>query len=132
VGAVVLDSSVLIDLLRGRAGAARRTRRLREIGDDPLVSAVSVEEVVRGLRPREQGATRLLFDGLSVLEIGRDEAWQAGEWRRAFASRGRTLTQADCLIAASVSAAGARLATGNPRDFPMSAITVEYWPPNED
>lgn len=42
--------------------------------------------------------------------------------------RGRPLHQADCLIAATAVRAGARLATGNPKDFPMAGLLVEHWP----
>ncbi|MDT5297453.1 MAG: hypothetical protein QOG79_695, partial [Mycobacterium sp.] len=42
--------------------------------------------------------------------------------------RGITLHQADCLIAAATAGIDARLATGNPADFPMDDITVEHWP----
>lgn len=91
-------------------------------------TAINVEEVVRGLRPREIDAAKSLFEGIVVLPIGRAEGWQAGLWRRQFAGRGVTLSQADCLVAAAALAAGARLATGNPRDFPMSVVTVEHWP----
>lgn len=41
---------------------------------------------------------------------------------------GRTQSQADCLIAAAAHSVGARLATGNPRDFPMTEVAVEHWP----
>lgn len=91
-------------------------------------TAINVEEVVRGLRVREQTAAESLFGGLVVLAIGRPEGWRAGAWRRDFAVRGVTLSQADCLIAAATYSAGARLATGNPRDFPMSGLAVEHWP----
>ena len=36
--------------------------------------------------------------------------------------------QADCLIAAATSLARARLATGNPEDFPTLRDRVEHWP----
>jgi len=52
----------------------------------------------------------------------------AGRWRRDYANRGRTLWQADCLIAAACVRAGAPLATGNPKDFPMTEIEVTHWP----
>ena len=52
----------------------------------------------------------------------------AGSWRRRFGARGVTLTQGDCLIAAAAISAGARLATGNPRDFPMPELELEHWP----
>jgi predicted nucleic acid-binding protein len=38
------------------------------------------------------------------------------------------LSQADCLVAAAAIGIGARLATGNRKDFPMRELTVEEWP----
>jgi predicted nucleic acid-binding protein len=128
VSAVLLDTTVLIDLLRGRQEAGRRLASLRAAGDSPYVCAVNVEEVSRGLLPHEHEPARRLVAGLKEAPLGEPEGWQAGEWRRAFAGQGRTLTQADCLIAAAALGIGGRLATGNPRDFPMAELTVEHWP----
>lgn len=128
MGAILLDTTVLIDVLRGRPEAQRRLRALREAGDDAYVCAVNVEEIARGLFPREREQARRLFAGLRVAPLGVDEGWQAGEWRQGFAARGHTLTQADCLVAAAARAIAGRLATGNPKDFPMAGIAVEHWP----
>lgn len=128
MAAVLLDTTVIIDLLRGRAGALRRLSELRDAGDSPLVCAINVEETVRGLRPSERETATALFGGLRVIPLTAVEGWRAGEWRRRYASRGRTLAQADCLIAAAAVTMGARLATGNPRDFPMTELVVEHWP----
>jgi predicted nucleic acid-binding protein len=125
---VLLDTTVLIDLLRGRPDARARLAALRAAGDDPHVCAVNVEETVRGLRPRELTAARAFFAGLRVVPLGLAEGWQAGEWRREFARRGRTLAQADCLVAAAALTLGGRLATGNAKDFPMRGLAVEHWP----
>lgn len=127
LSAILLDTTVLIDALRGR-GAADRVLQLRRLGDTPYVCAVNVEEVTRGLRPAEQAAADRLFRGVRIAPLGQAEGSQAGEWRRHFASRGRTLSQADCLVAAAALSIGARLATGNPKDFPMKSIVVEHWP----
>jgi predicted nucleic acid-binding protein len=127
MGAALLDTTVLIDALRGRA-AVERLRALRAVGDVPCTSAVNVEEVVRGLLAREIATAHRLFDGLRVAPLGRAEGELAGTWRRDFARRGVTLAQADCLIAAAALGIGARLATGNPRDFPMRELTVDHWP----
>ena len=128
MAAVLLDTTVLIDLLRGRPGARERLRALRAAADIPYACAINVEETVRGLRPSEQEPVRRLVAGLRMAPLGADEGWRAGEWRRTYAARGRTLTQADCLVAAAAHAIGARLATANPRDFPMRELTVEHWP----
>lgn len=127
---VVLDTTVLIDFLRGRP-VVNRLKELRRHGDVPLTTAINVEEVVRGLRRREESATALLFDGLHIVSLGRAEGQRAGEWRRTFAVRGITLSQADCLIAAAAVSVGGTLATGNPSHFPMTGVTVEHWPVGE-
>jgi predicted nucleic acid-binding protein len=42
-----------------------------------------------------------------------------------------TLAQADCLVAAAALSIGGRLATGNPKDFPMPELRIEHWPVGE-
>lgn len=128
---VLLDTTVLIDLLRGTDGAVRRVRELKQGADEAWACALNVEETVRGLRHNELDATRALLRGLRIAPLGREEGWRAGEWRRDFAARGVTLSQADCLIAAAALGIRARLATGNPSDFPMAEVPVEHWPAGE-
>ena len=127
---VLLDTTVLIDYLRGRS-VVRRVDIVGRRNDVACTTAINVEEVVRGLRPGEETAAGALFDGLGIIPLGRGEGVQAGEWRRAFAIRGVTLSQADCLIAAAARSAAAVLATGNPGHFPMKDLTVEHWPVGE-
>ena len=123
----VLDSTVLIDYLRGRR-AVERVTALRDVGDIPATTAINVEEIVRGLRPAETEAATRLFAGLVVLPVNLAAAWQAGEWRRTFAESGISLWQADCLVAATTKVNGGALATGNPKDFPMEGLEVAFWP----
>ena len=124
---VLLDSTVLIDALRGRA-AAERVRGLRRAGVEPWVCVISIEEIWRGLHADEEPAASRLFRALRLAPLGLAEGQQAGLWRRDFAASGVTLHQADCLIAAAALGAGASLATGNPGDFPMTEISVQHWP----
>lgn len=124
---VLLDSTVLIDYLRGRP-AVERVNALLARGDRLYTSPVNVEEIVRGLRSAEAEAAERLLDGLHITPVGRAQGWQAGEWRRQFAALGTTLSQADCLVAASAHAVGAVLATGNPRHFPMDEVEIAHWP----
>lgn len=131
MGRVMLDTTVLIDVLRGRPHASQRLLALRELGDEPFVCAINVEEIARGMRAGEERATATLFEGLRTAPLGRDEGYRAGSWRRKFARRGRSLSQADCLIAAAAHRIGARLATGNPADFPMAEVEIEHWPAGE-
>lgn len=124
---VLVDSTVLIDALRGRP-SARRVAALRRRGIEPWTCAISVEEIWRGLRPDEEPIARRLFTGLRLAPLGLAEGARAGTWRRAFAARGVTLHQADCLIAAAAVGVDASLATANTADFPMPELEVEEWP----
>jgi predicted nucleic acid-binding protein len=128
--AVLADTTVLIDVLRGRTAGAR-ILALQRTGETPYVCAVNVEELARGVRSRERLALGRLLNGLRLAPLGRREGELAGEWRRAFAKQGTTLSQADCLIAAAAVGAGAILVTGNTRHFPMPGLTVEQWPVGE-
>lgn len=127
---LLLDTTVLIDALRGRR-AAERLLSLGRTEPAPWVSAVNVEEIARGLPEGERGTMLGLLSGLRLAPLGRAEGDRAGTWRRQFAEQGVTLSQADCLIAAAAVGVGARLATGNPKDFPMPELEVEVWPPGE-
>jgi hypothetical protein len=127
VARLLLDSTVLIDALRGRPAAAR-VAGLRREGTEPWVCVISVEEIWRGLRPGEESPARRLFRGLRLEPLGVAEGIRAAEWRREFALAGITLHQADCLIASAAVGVGANLATANTADFPMPGLTVEDWP----
>lgn len=131
MGGILLDTTVLIDLLRGRTGAASRLSQLAGASDEPYVCAINVEEVMRGILSGEHDHAATLFAGLLIVPLGYAEGSRAGEWRREHAALGQTLSEADCLIAAAAFTVGGRLATGNPRDFPMEGITVEHWPVGE-
>jgi predicted nucleic acid-binding protein len=124
---LLLDTTVLIDVLRGRPAAAR-VRALRDAATPPWICAINVEEVVRGMLQEEEAVVLRFLKGLRLAPVGRSEGELAGRWRRDHARRGLTLSQADCLIAAAAVGVGARLATGNPKHFPMSELDVEHWP----
>jgi predicted nucleic acid-binding protein len=126
VARLLLDSTVLIDALRGRPAAAL-VASLRRVNTEPWVCAISVEEIWRGVRPNEEPTVRRLFNGLRVAPLGTAEGIRAGSWRREFAERGVTLHQADCLIAAAAVSIGAALATANVDDFPMPELVLEHW-----
>jgi len=125
---LLLDTSVLIDALRGR-GAGERLRELRAGGaSTPWICVINVEELYRGVREVEETALGRFLGGFRLAPLGREEAELAGRWRRDFAQRGVTLGQADCLIAAAATGIGASLVTGNPKHFPMRGLVVDHWP----
>lgn len=124
--ALLLDTTVLIDALRGRA-AADRIRELHRSSTPPWICTINVEEVVRGVRTEEEAIVRRFLGAMRLAPLRASEGELAGSWRREHARSGVTLSQADCLIAAAAVGVGARLATGNPKHFPMAELDVEHW-----
>lgn len=125
--ALLLDTTVLIDVLRGQP-SFERVRRAHRRGEPLFCCAINVDEVYRGIRPGEERAAGRVFNGLRIAPLGRSEGERAGRWRREFGERGITLGQADCLVAAAAVGVGARLATANVRHFPMPDVEIEPWP----
>jgi predicted nucleic acid-binding protein len=121
VSKVVLDTDVLIDLLRGRPPAQAFLLRVTEDAV-PCCSVISAAEIHAGMRPQERDRTTALLDSMVLLDVTRPIAELAGRFKQR--ERARRLELADCLIAATAVVEAAPLATGNTRDYPMPELTV--------
>ncbi|WP_343603122.1 hypothetical protein [Mycobacterium sp.] len=130
---ITVDNELVAELDR-RPGSRRRSAFIAELirrgldDEHRWTCAISIEEIWRGLLLGEDAVADRLARGLRCAPLGPSEGVRAGGWRCQFAARGVTLHPADCLIAAATAGTDARLATGNPADFPMDDITVEHWP----
>ena len=113
-----LDSDVIIWHLRKgqRADVSKYLEGLAEQGA-LMTTAVSVAEIVQGIREGELETTRALLRSLPVVAIDRDIAERAGEIVRELRSQGEMLNLADALIAAACLIHGLSLVTLNVRHF---------------
>jgi predicted nucleic acid-binding protein len=118
----LLDTSVIIDVLRGARRRAETVERLLAHGHLLACTAINVAEVFAGMRPKERGPTVALLASLEHYDITRELAERAGTLRREWAGRGRTLALPDCLIAAAALTHGLVLVTDNAKDFPMPGL----------
>jgi predicted nucleic acid-binding protein len=117
---VVVDTSVLIDVLRGERAAAAVLREAREAG--PLqASEVTRLEVLAGMRAREEDATRTLFGAFVWHPLDEGIAEIAGELGRQWLPGNSGIDSADLAIAATAVALDAQLLTRNVKHFPMFA-----------
>ena len=118
-GQLLVDTDILIDYLRGHPEAVRF---VTERADDIAVSAMSVAELVAGVRGEmhepEQRALQGFLGLFVILPITETIAKTGGIYRRDYgASHGVGL--ADAVIAATAIAAEATLQTLNVRHYPM-------------
>lgn len=121
---MVLDSSVVIDLLRGRVADEAVLDPERE---PVMISAITVHEIHFGLRDGETSPTNALLDSFVVVPLGTSEAELSARWRREYRARGVTLDISDTGIAATAALRGVPLMTGNAKDFPMPELHLEHW-----
>ena len=116
---LVLDSSVVIDQLRGHPGATELIEDRVRSGDQLWGIVITRAEVLAGMWPAERDATMRLLDVMSWLDIDVDMADDAASMVRLHRASHQGLQLADCLIAAGVRRLGGALLTQNVRHFPM-------------
>ena len=73
---VLLDSDVIIDMLRGRAETVAELRRLEAAGTATYTCAVSVAEIFVGVRPGEEARTEAFFEARGTCDTIR---WTASD-----------------------------------------------------
>lgn len=114
----LVDTSVLIDYLRGRREAADLLERER--AEAPLhASEITRLEVLAGMRSNEERVTRLLLSTLIWHPVDTETAEEAGQLGRQWLPSHHTIDGADLAIAATATRHGLRLLTRNVKHFPM-------------
>lgn len=119
--ALLIDTDILVDYLRGRAEAADFLERTES---RLLVSTISVAELFAGVRDETEGETLSAFLGaFEPVAVDLEVAEAGGRYRAEYGSTHGT-GLADALISASAQVSGARLVTRNRRHFPMAKDLV--------
>jgi predicted nucleic acid-binding protein len=117
---LVLDTSVLIDHLRGRPKAATEViPRAIARGDELWSSYIVRAEVLAGMRSGEEPATRDLLRLITWVEVDESLSEAAGALGRRYLWSHSGIEVADLLVAALTQHLDAELKTTNVKHFPM-------------
>jgi predicted nucleic acid-binding protein len=117
---VLVDTSVIIDYLRGDQGAERILESERLVG--PLhASEITRLEVLAGMRANEEDSTRSILSIFIWHPVDTVTAERAGELGRRWLRSHQTIDSADLAIAATAMVTGCELLTCNVKHFPMFA-----------
>lgn len=120
----LLDTSVLIDVLRGRKQRGELLAQLVREEHTLATTVLNVAELYAGMRPSEEGRTEALLEGLECFDLTGSVARLAGRLKREWADKGRTLALADTIIAAAAMQHDCPLLTDSRRHFPMQEVKL--------
>jgi len=122
VNGVLIDSDVLIEVLRGRDSALIEEWSKVAAGDaPPACSPVSIAEIWCGTRPREKETIERLFRQMVVLPAGSDIGRLAGEFLSRY-SKSHSVELGDALIAATAVHHRLPVWTRNRKHYPMPEL----------
>jgi len=116
---IIVDTSILIDHLRGWRDARNALIGARRSGHMILGSVLTRVEVLGGMRATEKSPTRALLSVIDWIRVSEEIADAAGALAREYRRSHSGIDIADYVIAATVTACGAELWTRNVRHFPM-------------
>ncbi|MGM0366257.1 MAG: type II toxin-antitoxin system VapC family toxin [Actinomycetota bacterium] len=120
----LLDTTVIIDHLRGDK---RVTAFLEEIGlkgDAAGCCCVNIAEVYSGMLKKETEKTDRFIDSLYYYKVTRDISKTAGRLRQKYQKKGITLGTADAIIGATAFVYNLILATKNIKHYPFPEIEI--------
>jgi predicted nucleic acid-binding protein len=120
---ILLDTNILIDVLRNRGNRRDLLADLVEQGHTLATSAINVGEVYAGMRPHEATETDRLLRSIESYPTKHAIARHSGILKFAYSQKGKTLSLSDMIVAATALAHNCSLMTDNRKDFPLPDLT---------
>ena len=118
---VLLDSDVIIEVLRDNRSIVRSAAGLTADGVRMYCTPVSWAEVYQGIRAGEEPSADAFFEACGEVILDARAGHQAGRYLARYA-RSHGLEVPDALIAAAAATTGLRLWTLNRRHYPMKDL----------
>ncbi len=125
---VILDSDIIIEILRGRSDVIQAAYALEGSAIPTYCTPISLAEVYAGIRPGEEGVTRAFFEARGEVVFDAETGRRAGGYLARYA-RSHCVEIADALVAAAATTSDLRLWTLNRKHYPMADI--QFFDPQE-
>jgi predicted nucleic acid-binding protein len=120
----LLDTSVLIDVLRPRRQRRELVASVVQSGHILATAAINIAELYVGIRANEVERAEAFLNDLECYPLTATIARRAGELKRDWAKKGRTLALPDVLVAATALEYDLTLMTDNRKDFPFPGLAL--------
>jgi len=123
----LVDTCVLIDVLRGNERARDTLHHVLDAGERILGSVLTRTEIIAGTRTGEEPAVAALLETVGWLPVEGAVADRAGRYAQQYARSHQGIDLVDYVVAATADLAGATLLTRNVKHFPMfSGLRAPY------
>ncbi|MGQ4911559.1 MAG: PIN domain-containing protein [Candidatus Thorarchaeota archaeon] len=119
---ILIDSSFIIDLMRGKEAAEEKLSELQDNDENLLVSVITLYELYVGVSrvvdpTDEERRIGTAMQSMSSVELNEVAAKRAGLLHGALKRAGETIGPTDALIAGTALSMQAKVLTGNVRHF---------------
>jgi len=121
VSGVLLDSDVVIEVLRGNRVVTRKLLALEAAGVPTYCCAIAWAEIFAGIRPGEEALTEAFLAARGEVVLDAAAGRRAGTYLARY-SCSHAVEIADALVAAAAATTGLRLWTSNRRHYPMPDV----------
>ncbi len=121
---LLLDTTVLIDVLRAHKQRRELLATLVQSGHALATAAVNIGELYAGMRETEVGRAEAFLDNLDCYPLTAKIAHKAGQLKRDWSLKGKTLSLADMMVAATALEHDLALMTDNRKDFPLPGLSL--------
>ena len=121
----LLDTTTIIDHLRGNKKVNSYLERIGQRGDIPGCCCINIAETYAGMRKKEKEKTDRFIESLYYFEVTKEVAKLAGELRQKCFKKGKTLATTDVIITATAMTYNLILITKNVKHYPFSELIIE-------
>jgi predicted nucleic acid-binding protein len=121
---LVLDTNIVIDLLKKSPALVSSFLALTQAGTRFLLSPIVVAEVYAGAFEREHKAVEALFGFCQRVDLDHATGQQAGLYAKEFAKAYHGIAMEDFLLAATAHTCRCPLWTHNRKHYPMKDIVL--------
>ena len=121
---LVLDTDIVIDLLKKEPSVVARFLALLESKAVFLISPVVVAEVYAGAYAKEHKDIEAFFDLCHRIDMGSEAGRTAGLYANQYRKAYQGISLEDFMLAAAAKANRCPLWTGNRKHYPMPDITL--------
>ena len=121
----LLDTTVIIDHLRGNKKVDSHLEEIGQRGDIAGCCCINIAETYAGMREKEKEKTDRFIRSLYYFEVTMQIAKLSGELRQKYTKKGKTLATTDVIIAATAITYGLTLITKNVKHYPFPELEIE-------